>query len=87
MASDVAALERLDEQAIAVDAQAIEEEFDAHLARDRRGERRRRGGTRARVDLIAVGGAADDRERFEEVMETLPQRHPCRGIFAPAAAP
>jgi glucose-6-phosphate dehydrogenase assembly protein OpcA len=39
------------------------------------------------LNLVATGADAADIRRFEEVMQTLPQRHPCRGVFAVASSP
>jgi glucose-6-phosphate dehydrogenase assembly protein OpcA len=87
VAPDVAALERLEDQEIALDVRAIEEEF-ARIWRETARASEDQAAVRVRVmNLVAVGSDAADIERFEEVMQVLPQRHPCRGVFAVAASP
>jgi glucose-6-phosphate dehydrogenase assembly protein OpcA len=87
VASDVTALERLEEHSIAVDAHAIEEEF-ARVWRATESEGEPGSTVRVRaINLLAIGAEPADVDRFEQVMQTLPQRHPCRGMFALAAAP
>ncbi len=87
MAPDVAALERLEDHAIAVDAQAIESEF-TRIWRETEGHTEDVPSVRVRVlNLVAIGTVAEDATRFEEAMQILPQRHPCRGVFAVAAPP
>jgi len=87
VAQDVTALERLEEHAIAVDARAIEDEF-ARIWNETASVNEEGAAVRVRVmNLVAAGADASDVERFESVMQTLPQRHPCRGVFAVAGAP
>jgi glucose-6-phosphate dehydrogenase assembly protein OpcA len=87
VAPDVAALERLEDHAIAVDAQAIEVEF-TRIWRETEGHSEDVPSVRVRVlNLIAIGTVATDATRFEDAMQILPQRHPCRGVFAVAASP
>jgi glucose-6-phosphate dehydrogenase assembly protein OpcA len=87
VAPDVAGLERLEDHAIAVDARAIEEEF-ARIWRATASVSEEGAAVRVRVmNLVAVGAREADAERFKEVMQLLPQRHPCRGVLAVAAAP
>jgi glucose-6-phosphate dehydrogenase assembly protein OpcA len=86
MAPDVAALERLEDHAMAVDAQAIEGEF-TRIWRETEGHGEEVPSIRVRVlNLVAIGTAPDDVNRFEEAMQVLPQRHPCRGVLAVASA-
>ena len=87
MAPDVATLERLAEHTIAVDARAIEDEF-ARIWSETASVSEEGAAVRVRVmNLVAAGANASDEERFQAVMQTLPQRQPCRGVFAVAAAP
>lgn len=82
MAPDVAPIELLEEHPIGVDPAAIEGEFD-RIWRETAGTGAEGATVRLRVvNLVAF--ARDDAEvpRFEEVMQVLPQRHPCRGILA-----
>lgn len=94
MAPDVAApaagavtLERIEAHPIDVDARAIETEFDRIWQANGDGDEDAPGVRVRTLNLVAVGSAADDVRRFEDVMQDLPVEHPCRGIFAIAAAP
>lgn len=85
MAPDVAPLERLEDHTTAVDPREIEEEF-ARIWRDASGAGSDESSIRVRVlNLVAIASSDDDRHRFEDVMQVLPQRHPCRGLLAVAA--
>ncbi len=85
MAPDVAPLERLEDHATAVDPRAIEDEF-GRIWREASGAGSDESSIRVRVlNLVAIASSDDDRDRFEDVMQVLPQRHPCRGLLAVAA--
>jgi glucose-6-phosphate dehydrogenase assembly protein OpcA len=80
------ALERIAAHGIAVDARAIEAEFDRIWQETESGDDT--PGVRVRtLNLVAVGAEADDLERFEAVLQRLPVEHPCRAMFAIAAPP
>lgn len=82
MAPDVAPIERLQEQPIAVNPAAIEEEF-SRIWSETTGAGADESSVRLRVlNLVALARSADEAARFEAVMAVLPQRHPCRGILA-----
>ncbi len=88
MASDVdpPAIERLENHPIALDPRQIEDEF-ARIWRETAGAGYDESSLRLRVlNLAAVAWNAEALRRFEDVMQELPQRHPCRGIFAVASA-
>lgn len=92
MAPDVTApaagaLERIEGHGIAVDARAIEAEFDRIWQANEGGGDDALGVRVRTLNLVAIGSSADDVRRFEEVMRDLPLQHPCRGILAIAAAP
>ncbi|MEX2247365.1 MAG: glucose-6-phosphate dehydrogenase assembly protein OpcA [Dehalococcoidia bacterium] len=81
MASDVTAIERLEDRPIPVDPAAIEDEF-TRIWRETAGGYDE-SSVRLRVmNLVGVGAGEDALGRFESLMEVLPQRHPCRGILA-----
>ena len=85
MAQDVAPLERLEDRTTVVDPQAIEEEF-ARVWRDASVADSDESSIRVRVlNLVAIASSDDDRDRFEDVMQVLPQRHPCRALLAVTA--
>jgi glucose-6-phosphate dehydrogenase assembly protein OpcA len=82
MAPDVVGIERLDDRPIAISPAAIEEEFTRMW-----GESATAGLDDASVRLrtmnfVGIGPETWTVERFERVMESLPQRHPCRGVLA-----
>jgi glucose-6-phosphate dehydrogenase assembly protein OpcA len=83
MAPDVApALERLIDQYLPVAPDRIEAEFD-RIWRETSSAGLDASSVRLRVsNLVAWGLERECSPRFEQVMETLPQRHPCRGILA-----
>jgi glucose-6-phosphate dehydrogenase assembly protein OpcA len=81
MAPDVAPIERLEEQPITLDPGAIEAEF-SRIWQETTSAGLDESSVRLRVlNLVALASDAPGRERFEQVMEVLPQRHPCRGIL------
>ena len=82
MAQDVSPIERLEMQPVAVDPASIEAEF-SRVWHETSGAGLDDSSVRLRVANIVVLARGDaERARFEEVMELLPQRHPCRGILA-----
>ena len=82
MASHVAPLELLTERPMPVDADAIEEEF-SRIWRESAAAGDESMAVRLRVlNFVGIARDARDAERFETVMQALPQRHPCRGIVA-----
>ncbi|MEX0750983.1 MAG: glucose-6-phosphate dehydrogenase assembly protein OpcA [Dehalococcoidia bacterium] len=82
MAPDVKPIERLEVRPIDVDPAAIEDEF-SRVWRDASGSGYDESSVRLRVlNLVAIGGADKDAERFESVMQVVPRKHPCRGILA-----
>ena len=87
MASDVAPASpifRLEEHALAVDPRVIEAEFD-RIWRDTARAGADDSSTRVRVlNLVAITSSEEGRGRFEDMMQLLPQRHPCRGILVAA---
>jgi glucose-6-phosphate dehydrogenase assembly protein OpcA len=88
MAPDVTApsLERLVDHFVPVAPDRIEDEF-ARIWQESAGIGHDDSTVRLRVsNLVAWGREEDAAERFERVMERLPQRHPCRGILAVTAA-
>ena len=86
MASDVTTLERLADRPMAVDPAAIEREFAA-IWRETSGGAYDASSIRLRVlNFVAFAQAASALERFDAVMQALPERHPCRGILALADA-
>lgn len=83
MAQDVTGIERLQDRPIAISPASIEEEF----TRVWRETTSAAGGDESLVRLrvlnfVGVGPETWTVERFERVMESLPQRHPCRGVLA-----
>lgn len=82
MAQDVAPIERLAEQPIALDPRAIEEAF-TRIWQETTGAGYNAATIRLRVgNLVAIARRAGDVGRFEQVMQVLPERHPCRGLLA-----
>lgn len=83
MASDVTAgIERLTDQPVAVDPDAIEAEF-TRIWQDTAAPGVDQSAIRLRVlNFVGIGLSLAASERFEAVMEVLPHRHPCRGIMA-----
>lgn len=82
MAPDVAPIERIEERPISVDPRAIEEEFSRIWA-ETSGAGFDESSIRLRVlNFIAIARGAAERDRFEQTMQLLPERHPCRGILA-----
>lgn len=82
MAPDVAAIERLAQQPIAVDPAAIEAEF-SRIWSETAGAGFDDSSIRLRVvNLVALARREEEWVRFEEVMGLMPRRHPCRGILA-----
>ena len=82
MAPDVAAIERLQEQPIAVDPRAIEDEFNA-IWRQAAGSALDESSARIRVlNLVGVASSDDDARRFDDALEVVAPRHPCRSILA-----
>lgn len=82
MASDVSELQRIEDRPISIDPAAIEGEFARIWQESSTG-----GGDESSIllrtlNFVAVGPALWTVERFDKVMEMLPQRHPCRGILA-----
>src|SRR5262245_20203421 len=82
MAQDVAPIERLDERPMGVDPAAIEEEFNKIW--DESASSAAGAMIRVRVANFVALAHDDDKalDRFEDVMQELPRRHPCRGILA-----
>jgi glucose-6-phosphate dehydrogenase assembly protein OpcA len=83
MASNVTPIERIAERPMGVDPSAIEDEFT------RIWQETSTGGVEESVMRVRVANfvavAHDDDTayaRFEEIMQSMPQRHPCRGILA-----
>ena len=83
MASDVESpIERIAEHAMPVEPAAIEHEFDK-IWTETSGSGGDASSVRLRViNFVALGRDERARERFDGVMEVLPQRQPCRGILA-----
>jgi len=82
MAPDVTPIERLEDQAIAVDPPAIEAEF-ARIWQETARAGFDESSVRLRVvNLVALARSYDEWQRFEDVMRMMSQRHPCRGILA-----
>jgi glucose-6-phosphate dehydrogenase assembly protein OpcA len=82
MAPDVAALEHIEERPIAIDPAAIEGEF-ARIWQETAADGADASSVLLRtLNFVGVGPELWTVERFENVMEMLPQRHPCRGILA-----
>ena len=82
MAPDVGSIEGLDDRPIAMSPAAIEEEFTRIWS-----ETAAAGADDSTVRLrtlnfVGIGPETWTVERFERVMESLPQRHPCRGVLA-----
>lgn len=82
MASNVSNIEALTDAPIAVDPRAIEDEF-ARIWRETAGAGLDESSIRLRVfNFIGIADSSDAAQRFERVMEVLPEHHPCRGILA-----
>jgi glucose-6-phosphate dehydrogenase assembly protein OpcA len=82
VAPDVTALERLQQEGLEVDPRAIEAEFD-RIWRETAGAGADQSSIRVRVlNLVAIATGEDGRRRFDDVMEELAERHPCRAILA-----
>ncbi len=82
MASNVTPIERLDDRPIGISPAAIEAEF-TRLWRETAEPGVDDSSVRLRtMNFVAVGPETWTVERFERVMESLPQRHPCRGVLA-----
>jgi hypothetical protein len=80
MASDVTGIERLTDGRVPVEPDAIEDEF-ARIWQDTSGGDE--SSIRLRVlNFLGVGLTPAALNRYERVMEALPERHPCRGIMA-----
>ncbi len=82
MAPDVSGIDRLEDRPISVSPAAIEEEFMSVWR-----ETAAAGGDDSSIRLrtlnfVGVGPETWTVDRFERVMESLPQRHPCRGVLA-----
>lgn len=83
MAPDVApAIERLLDHYVPVRASQIEAEFDRIWDEAADGTYDTSSVRLRLSSLVAWGADSDAGERFEQVMETLAKRHPCRGILA-----
>jgi glucose-6-phosphate dehydrogenase assembly protein OpcA len=83
MAPDVDAptqLERIEDRPIAIDPAAIEGEFASIWQASATGDAS--SVLLRTLNLVGVGPELWTVERFERVMERLPERHPCRGILA-----
>jgi glucose-6-phosphate dehydrogenase assembly protein OpcA len=86
MASDVAPIERLQDRPIAADPIAIEQEF-TRLWQETSGGGHDESIVRLRVaNVVGIGRGEAALDRFETLMQALPQSHPCRGILALASA-
>ncbi len=82
MAQDVTGIERLEERPITMSPAAIEEEF-ARIWRETAAAGADDSSIRLRtINFVGLGPEMWTVERFERVMESLPQRHPCRGVLA-----
>jgi glucose-6-phosphate dehydrogenase assembly protein OpcA len=82
MAPDVTGIERLEERPITMSPAAIEEEF-ARVWRETAAAGSDASSIRLRtLNFVGLGPETWTVERFERVMESLPQRHPCRGVLA-----
>lgn len=82
MAPDVAPIERIEERPISVDPRAIEEEF-ARIWAETSGAGFDESSIRLRVlNFVALAHDGTEVDRFEQTMQLLPERHPCRGILA-----
>lgn len=87
MAPDVAPIERIEERPISVDPRAIEEEF-ARIWAETSGAGFDESSIRLRVlNFVALAHGGAEADRFEQAMQLLPERHPCRGILALTAGP
>lgn len=86
MAQDVApALERLLDQFMPVEPRDIEAAFD-RIWQDASSGAYDTSSVRLRVsNFIVWGGETEASDRFDHVMESLAQRHPCRAILAVTA--
>ncbi len=82
MASNVTGLERLEDRPITMSPAAIEEEF-TRIWRETAAAGADEASVRLRTqNFVGIGPETWTVERFERVMESLPQRHPCRGVLA-----
>lgn len=82
MAPDVSGIERLADRPIEMSPDAIEEEF-TRIWRETAATGADDSSIRLRtLNFVGVGPETWTVERFERVMESLPQRHPCRGVLA-----
>ncbi len=82
MASDVTGLERLEDRPITMSPAAIEEEF-TRIWKETAAAGADEASVRLRTqNFVGVGPETWTVERFERVMESLPQRHPCRSVLA-----
>ena len=83
MAQDVTGIERLEDRPIAISPAAIEQEFTRIWRETTSAGGADDSSVRLRVlNFVGVGPETWTVERFERVMESLPQRHPCRGVLA-----
>lgn len=86
MASNVAPIERLQERPIAVDPEQIERAF-AELWQETSVPGADESTIRLRVvNLVALARDESATDRFEALMQILPESHPCRGILTVATA-
>lgn len=82
MAPNVTPIERLEDRPIGISPAAIEAEF-TRLWRETAEPGLDNSSVRLRtMNFVAVGPETWTVERFERVMESLPYRHPCRGVLA-----
>jgi glucose-6-phosphate dehydrogenase assembly protein OpcA len=82
MASDVVAIEQLEERPMAVEPRAIESEF-TRIWLETAGNGSDRSSIRLRtLNFVALANDATAEAKFGEAMELLVERHPCRGILA-----
>lgn len=82
MAPDVIGIERLEDRPVVMSPAAIEEEF-TRIWRETAAAGADDSSIRLRtLNFVGVGPETWTVERFERVMESLPQRHPCRGVLA-----
>ncbi len=85
MAPDVNDIEQVLDSPLSVEPSAIEAEF-ARIWRETASPGSDESSIRLRVvNFVGLARSDAERERFEDVMQALPQRHPCRGILAVAA--
>ena len=82
MASDVTGIEGLEDRPITMSPEAIEEEF-TRIWKETAAAGADEASVRLRTqNFVGIGPETWTVERFERVMESLPQRHPCRGVLA-----